>query len=320
MLAQAITASLIESEPDLKAARQSEIEAAGSAQTLHTPDQASSPPPRGTSPTLSSRKWTSEALGVAPSRPTQFTDGPTASTQSPATHSEPMQSPTRAPPRRSLSGSSPRLYQMSPRLDLVEKHSGEASMSQSPFSGLAAFADSPSHAVEIPRRDGGMQQARPSGAVMASASGDIKLPSTAGQTPVDSWLDSASREAGSASGSSSHREWPTGLEANFSGVLPDASWHNHDHIKGTLAMLKRTSSGHSQASSGDSGADWQHVQQHSQPHVSGSDAPAGRASTPSEAASPGYPSPQAPRSGADQEEGDSLPVSTAGHGLGPRTS
>ena len=69
---------------------------------------------------------------------------------------------------------------------------------------------------------------------MSSMSGDIKLPSTAGQTPVDFWLDSSAQESsGAAAAGSSQREMPTGLEANFTGSLPDSSWPDHDHVHGT---------------------------------------------------------------------------------------
>ena len=69
---------------------------------------------------------------------------------------------------------------------------------------------------------------------MSSTSGDIKLPSTAGQTPGESWLDLSGRDSsGAAADGSSHREMPTGLEANFTGSLPDSSWPDHDHAHGT---------------------------------------------------------------------------------------
>ncbi len=133
MLAQAITASLIESEPDLKAVRQSEIEAAGAAQPLHTPDQppAGSSPPEPSQRSLQARKWTSVELGVTPSPDLQSTPHSTdqpepwansAPTQSQLPHIQPAQSP----PRSSLISSRPgsaaarrRAVAASPRLSQV---------------------------------------------------------------------------------------------------------------------------------------------------------------------------------------------------------
>ncbi|KAK9836696.1 hypothetical protein WJX74_006286 [Apatococcus lobatus] len=335
MLAQAITASLIESEPDLKAARQSEIEAAGSAQPLHSPEQpvGASSPPSSTSQTLPIPKWTSADLGITPASTSQVsTPAPGGSSPSqphPICSTVWTGSSSSRPGSascRSAMGASPRLSQVSPRLDLMEEPSGEGHLSRSPFAGLAEFADSPSHAVEIPRRDGGMQQARPSGAVMSSMSGDIKLPSTAGQTPVDSWLDSSGRESsGAAAGSSSHREMPTGLEANFSRSLPESSWPDHDHAH-AMAMLKRTSSGAS-GSSVSSGAEWQTAQHSSQPNPS-TEMPTSQPGVGAHAATGSNPSPQAPRSGAgnastfssrhtqspktSEKDPDLLPLSTRG--------
>lgn len=103
MLAQAITASLIESEPDLKAARQSEIEAAGSAQPLHSPEQPNDAgtPYSSTSQTLPVPKWTSAELGVDTS------SAPGVSTPTPGGSSPSHPRPIRSPARQGSTGSRP---------------------------------------------------------------------------------------------------------------------------------------------------------------------------------------------------------------------